>query len=195
MWGIPYTMSLAEQLNDLDRKVLGAAPVDRAEPAAPYVPAVGELAPLGRSLTLRATIFGLGAVVTGVHMIFGGDWKSLLICLGVVVIPALLVAKLSTNSFPAVFPDAPSDALAAGKVTHNGRLALAAIVAALCVIDVLFLHGTAQEVLFVVAGLPAVVLLAVAGEVSEREEDGFVLASRVKREGRVGRGIYRVPKS
>jgi hypothetical protein len=31
--------------------------------------------------------------------------------------------------------------------------------------------------------------------VSQREEDGFVLASRVKRQGRVGRGIYRVPTS
>ena len=188
-------MSLAEQLNELDRKVLGAAPVDRTAPAAPYEPAVGELAPLARSLSLRATLFALGALLTGLHMIFGGDWKALLICLGIVVIPAMLVAKLSTNSFPAVFPDAPSDALTTTKVSRSGRLFFAALVAAVCVLDVLMLHGKAQEVLFVVAGLPAVVLWSIAGTVSEREEDGFVLASRVKQQGRVGRGIYRVPKA
>jgi hypothetical protein len=186
-------MSLGEQLNELDRKVLGAAPVDRAEPAAPYEPSVGELAPLGRSLSLRASLFALGALVTGLHLVFGGSWKTLLICLAIVVIPALLVAKLSTNSFPAVFPDAPSDALATAKVSRSGRLVVAALVAAVCVLDVLFLHGKGQEVLFVLAGLPAVVLWSIAGEVSEREEDGFVLASRVKQQGRVGRGIYRVP--
>lgn len=186
-------MSLAEQLNELDRKVLGAAPVDRAEPAQPYQPAVGELAPLGRSLSLRATLFGVGALVIGLHLLFGGSWKALLICLAIVVIPALLIGKLSTNSFPAVFPDAPSDALATAKVSRSARLVLAAVVAAVCVLDVLFLHGKGQEVLFILAGLPAVILFAIAGEVAEREEDGFVLASRVKQQGRVGRGIYRVP--
>lgn len=188
-------MSLGEQLNELDRKVLGAAPVDRAEPAPPYEPAVGELAPLGRSLSLRASLYALGALVTGLHMVFGGRWKTLLICLVVVVIPALLVAKMSTNSFPAVFPDAPADALATGKVSRSGRLVFAVLVAAVCVLDLLFLHGMAEEVLFVVAGLPTVLLWAVSAEVSEREEDGYVLASRVRQQGRVGRGIYRVPTS
>jgi hypothetical protein len=188
-------MSLGEQLNDLDRKVLGASPVDRGRPAPPYDPAVGELAPLGRSLSLRATLFSLGVLVLGLHLIFGGRWKTLLICLGLVLVPAFLVGKLSTNAFPAQFPDAPSEALATAKVSRSGRLVFAVVVAVVCVADLLLLHGKGDAVLFVVAGLPAVVLWSVCAEVAEREEDGFVLASRVKRQGRVGRGIYRVPTS
>src|ERR1700712_1533616 len=78
MRGINHPMSLGEQLNELDRKVLGAAPVDRTEPAAPYRPAVGELAPLGRTLSIRAAVYGLGALVLGLHMVLGGNWKTLL---------------------------------------------------------------------------------------------------------------------
>ena len=70
---------------------------------------------------------------------------------------------------------------------------VAVLVAVVCVADVLLLHGKGDALLFVIAGLPAVVLWAVCAEVSEREEDGYVLASRVKQQGRVGRGIYRVP--
>jgi hypothetical protein len=188
-------MSLGEQLNDLDRKVLGASAVDRARPAPPYEPSVGELAPVGRSLHLRALLFGLGAVVTGLHLLLGGHVKTLLICLILVVVPAMLVAKMSTNAFPDRFPDAPADALADGKVSRSGRLVFAAVVAALCVVDVLLFSGKGQELLFVVSGLAAVVLVAIAGEVAGREEDGYVLASRVAHRGRVGRGIYRVPTS
>src|SRR4051794_32948303 len=107
-------MSLGEQLNELDRKVLGAAPVDRAEPAAPYSPSVGELAPLSRTLGVRAGLYGLGALAIGVHILFGGDWKTLLLAAAIVVVPSMLVAKLSTNAFPTHFPDAPRDALATG---------------------------------------------------------------------------------
>ena len=186
-------MSLGEQLNDLDRKVLGAAPVDRSQPAAPYQPAIGELAPLGRTLRIRASLYALGAVVLGLHLVLGGSWKTLLICIVVVVVPSLLVAKLSTNSFPAEFPDAPADALATTKVSRSGRMVFAVGVAAVCIADLLLLHGKGEAVLFVIAGLPSVILWAIAAEVSEREEDGFVLASRVKQQGRVGRGMYRVP--
>ena len=185
-------MSIGEQLNDLDRKVLGAAPVDRARPAAPYEPAVGELAPLGRSLHIRAGLYAFGAVVLGGHMLLGGSWKPLLVCLVLVLVPAMLVAKLSTNSFPVRFPEAPAEALATGKVSRTGRLMVAVAVAVLCLADLLLLSGKGEEVLFVLAGLPALLLWSIAAEVSEREEDGYVLASRVQHSGRSGRGIYRV---
>lgn len=187
-------MSLAEQLNDLDRKVLGAAPTDRARPAAPYEPAVGELAPVGRSLNVRAVLYAVGAVALGAHMLVGGSWKTLLVCLGLVLVPAMLVAKLSTNSFPVRFPEAPPEALATTKVSRTGRLVVAVGVLAACLADLLLLSGKGEELLFVVAGLPAVLLWSVAAEVSEREEDGYVLASRVRHSGRFGRGIYRVPQ-
>ena len=186
-------MSLGEQLNELDRKVLGAAPVDRAEPAPPYSPSVGELAQLTRTLGVRAGLYALGTIAIGLHILFSGDWKTLLLVVGLVVIPSLLVAKLSTKAFPAHFPEAPRDALTTGKVGHVNRLVLAAVAAAVCLLDLLLLHGKGQELLFVLAGVPAVILWSVHAEVSSREEDGFVLASRVRPQGRLGKGIYRVP--
>jgi hypothetical protein len=186
-------MSLGEQLNDLDRKVLGAAPVDRAEPAAPYEPSIGDLAPLARTLGIRAGLYALGAIAIGLHILFGGGWKTLLVVVVLVAVPSMLIAKLSTNAFPAQFPEAPPEALANGKVGHVGRLALAAFAAAVCLIDLLMLGGKGEEVLFVLAGVPAVLLWAVYAEVVSREEDGFVLASRVRPKGRLGRGVYRVP--
>jgi hypothetical protein len=188
-------MSLSEQLNELDRKVLGAAPVDRAEPAAPYDPSVGELAPLKRTLAVRAALYALGAGAIGVHLLLGGDWKTLLVVVLLVSVPSMLVAKLSTNAFPAQFPDAPPEALATGKVGRSGRLALAVTAAAVCLLDLLLLSGKGEELLFVLAGVPAVLLWAVQAEVTSREEDGFVLASRVRPQGRLGKGIYRVPTS
>jgi hypothetical protein len=186
-------MSLGEQLNDLDRKVLGAAPVDRSGPAAPYDESVGKLAPLTRTLGWRAGLYALGALSLGLHIVFGGRWKTLAVVLVLVLVPALLVAKLSTNSFPARFPDAPAGALEPGKVGHLGRLVLAMLAAAICLFDLLVLHGKGEAALFVLAGLPAVLLWSIHAEVSSREEDGFVLASRVRQQGRMGRGIYRVP--
>ncbi len=188
-------MSFAEQLNDLDRKVLGAAPVDRAEPAPPYSPSVGELAPLSRTLGIRAALYGLGAVALGAHMLLAGDWKTLLVVVALVIVPSTLVSKLSTNAFPAHFPDAPRDALASGRIGHVNRLVLAGIAAAVCLLDLLVLDGTGEEALFVLAGIPAVLLFSVHGEVTSRQEDGVVLASRVRPKGRLGRGIYRVPST
>lgn len=185
-------MSLGEQLNDLDRKVLGGSPVDRGRPAPPYEPAVGELAPVARSLSVRAWLYGVAALAVGGHMMLDGRWKALLICLAIVVVPALLVAKLSTNAFPAHFPEAPVEALAPAKVSRIDRLVLAGAVLALCVLDLLLFSGQGEEVLFVLAGLPAVVLYAVHAEVREREQEGTVLASPAAHRGRVGRGIYRV---
>ena len=188
-------MSLGEQLNDLDRKVLGAAPVDRSRPAAPYDESVGELAPLARTLNIRAGVYLLGVVCLGLHLIFGGRWKALLICLALVIVPALLVARLSTNAFPERFPEAPGDALAEGRVGGTSRLALAMVLTTVGLLDLLLLHGKGEEVLFVLTGLPAVILWAIAAEVGAREEDGAVLASRIRQKGRVGRGIYRVYRS
>jgi hypothetical protein len=190
--GNAVCMRLSEQLNDLDRKVLGAAPVDRARSAAPYDDAVGELAPLARTLGSRAGLYALGAVAIGVHLALAGSWTTLLDVLVLALVPALLVAKLSTNAFPARFPEAPPGVLAPAKVGGGGRLVLAVTVAVLCLADLLLLHGEGEQALFVLAGLPAVVLWCIHAEVTSREEAGFVLASRVRQRGRVGRGIYRV---
>jgi hypothetical protein len=187
-------MSLGEQLNDLDRKVLGASPVDHSSPAPPYDDEAGELAPLARTLSVRAGLYVLGAVALGGSLLFDGEWKGLLLCLVLIAVPALLVAKLSTNSFPVHFPEAPADALAPGKVGNAVRLVLAGAVAAVCLFDLLVLHGKGRELLLVLSGLPAVVLWAVVADVRTREEDGFVLASRVRQRGRVGRGVYRVAR-
>src|SRR3954453_12964141 len=99
-------MSLGEQLNELDRKVLGAAPVDRSEPAAPYTPSVGDLAPLSRTVGVRAGLYAPGALPIGVPFLLGGGSKTLLLVIALVVIPEMLVAKLSTNPFPPHLPEA-----------------------------------------------------------------------------------------
>jgi len=144
-------------------------------------------------LGVRAGLYALGTIAIGLHLLLAGDWKTLLIVVVLVTVPSMLVAKLSTNAFPAQFPDAPPDALATGKVGHVNRLVLAAFAAAVCLLDLLLLSGKGEELLFVLAGVPAVILWAVHAEVRSREEDGFVLASRVRPQGRLGKGIYRVP--
>jgi hypothetical protein len=128
-----------------------------------------------------------------VHIALGGDWTTLLIVAVVVLVPSMLVAKLSTNAFPAQFPDAPADALATAKVGHVSRLALAVAAAAVCLADLVLLGGKGEALLCVLAGVPAVILWVVHAKVVSREEDGFVLASRVRPQGRLGKGIYRVP--
>ena len=84
--------------------------------------------------------------------------------------------------------------LAAGR-SEDAVPVLAAVVAAVCLLDLLMLHGKGEGLLFVLAGVPAVLLWSVQAEVTSREEDGFVLASRVRPQGRLGKGIYRVPTS
>jgi hypothetical protein len=126
-------------------------------------------------------------------MLLEKRWTTLLVVAIAVVVPAFLLTKLSTKAFPVHFPDAPREALARGRAGNPGRLILAGVAAALALVDVILLHGMGEEVLFVLVGLPAVVLWAIHAEVTSREEAGFVLASRVKGQGRIGRGIYRVP--
>src|SRR3954451_18724815 len=188
-------MGLGEQLNDLDRKVLGAAPVDRAGPAPEYQPEVGDLAPLARSLSVRAALYGVGALALGLHMLFGKRWMTLLVVGGIVVVTSMLIARLSTNAFPTRFPEAPTEALATGRAGQAPRLVLAAAGATFALLDVLLWDGTAEELLFILIGLAAGVLWSVAAEVTSREEDGYVLAARASQRGRLGRGIYRVAKT
>jgi hypothetical protein len=190
--GTDFGVTIAEQLNELDRKVLGASAVDRASPAPRYTAEVGQLTPLASTLALRSSVYAVGAAVVLYDLIRNKSWMEIGIAAAFILLPTLVIGRMTMNSFPEHFPEAPPDVLTYNHPGQPRRLVIAGVLSLLGILNVVALDGALSAFFLVVLGLAALSLYEIRSVSSERQEDGTVLAVRARQQGRIGRGIYRV---